>query len=273
MSPPQWSKEVQNRLPNSEGVGLGIEGVGLVFPPRAVNMSPAQTPTFQFQGANEIPPAAYEEQHKVLDESDVRDLVLRGGSGRLLGPFHNDWDENGEEPWVDVVPFQGPPEASLMGWIDMQTPPAPMLPDMAVPEVHLPSFFEPIFLPPLPVYHRIPALIGTSDPAAADPEEPVRLPFVFPRPRRFYRVQHAAAIDGRGNETFPASRTRDNAILGLSAETIFPPCFERRINRANLERALDPMNKQPSSLVALYSNYGKLVRVASLVRHCEGGLG
>ncbi|OBT60389.1 hypothetical protein VE03_10141 [Pseudogymnoascus sp. 23342-1-I1] len=187
-----------------------------------------------------------------------------GGEGHWgeVVPFQRLAGGNGgQEPWPDVVPFQGPAEASLAGWIPMHGerlgeiihPVAP-LPQVRVFNLPLENFFAPIFLPPSPKYQHIPSPNEAKEPD--NPNTPIAAPSVFPRPRRFYRVQHAAAHDQHGTETFPPSRTRDSAILGITASTIFPPCHERRINRANLERALDPLNVEPTSLVALYSNYG-----------------
>lgn len=184
----------------------------------------------------------------------------RVGEGERLGPLRYEWDEGEEEePWPDVVPFQGAVEGSLAGRIAMYgermgeiIDPVPQMRGLSVPSQ---GFFDPVFLAPFPEYQPVPPPLEELE--LVNPYEPISLPAVFPRPRRFYRVQHSAAIDWQGKETCPPSRTRDSAVLGLSAETIFPPCFERRINRANLERALDPMNVQPTSLVALYSNYGK----------------
>ncbi|KAL5351650.1 hypothetical protein ACLOAV_003510 [Pseudogymnoascus australis] len=65
---------------------------------------------------------------------------------------------------------------------------------------------------------------------------------VSPSPGRFSPVQHSAASDQHGTETVPPPRTRDSAVLGLSAETVFLPCVERRVNRLNLESALEPVN-------------------------------
>ena len=142
-----------------------------------------------------------------------------------------------------------------------QSPPPDFYLPQATDDTPIPSFFDPIFVPPYPIYQ---ALIPFSSPDPMPPfsipslEPPVRtLPAVHPRPLRFYRVQHSAAHNRRGKEILPASRTQDIPAFGLNASTIFPLGYERRINKTNIERVLDPMNVLPTSLVALYSNYGE----------------
>lgn len=176
----------------------------------------------------------------------------RVAEGERVGPLDEEWDGNeDEEPWPDVVPFQGPAgEASLTGWLAMRgqplgqifdpVPPMPQVGGVGV--VPLPPFFDPVFLAPHPEFQLVPHLIGGVDRGNPFAPIPITLPAAYPRPRRFYRVQHSAAIDEQGIQTCPPSRTRDSAVLGLTAATIFPPSFERRINKTNLERALDPMN-------------------------------
>lgn len=210
----------------------------------------------------------------------VRGSVLRGryawvDKGGMLGPLHRRGDEGGEEPLPDVVPcrgYSGDSYAELvLQWFPTEGQPQgeeyngvgvpPMLDVRYAP---LPNFFEPIFLGPFPEHQPIPRQIEAIK--LEDPQAPIVLLAVRPRPLRFYRVQHSAAFDWRGKETCPPSWTHDSTVLGLSAGTIFPPCFERRINRANIERALDPMDVQPSSLVALYSNCGEFIRSGTSFR-------
>ncbi|KFZ19942.1 hypothetical protein V501_00394 [Pseudogymnoascus sp. VKM F-4519 (FW-2642)] len=292
MAPERPSKLVKLRLPSGP---LGPPRIVLpgieedeeewALPPRASRQAdiptlraPEQPPAFPFQGANEIPPGAYGQLRpqqgiaplQPINLLRVRDIIPRWDYGRAaagerLGPLQYDWEEEeeGVEPWPDIAPFQGPAEGSLAGWIAMywermgeileRVPPQPRADEAGPP---LPDFFDPILLEPSVEIQHIPLLIETFKPV--DPPASLILPVVIPRPRLFYRVQHSAAIDQYGNETYPPSRTRDNTVLGLSAETILPPCLERRINKTNLERALDPMNVHPTSLVALYSNYGEL---------------
>ncbi|KFZ25050.1 hypothetical protein V502_00474 [Pseudogymnoascus sp. VKM F-4520 (FW-2644)] len=297
MAAPRPSKFVQIRLPprdlpSPETIALpGIDEPDGALPPRASRKAdlpphrvPAQVPAFPFRAASGIPRGAYTELRapgiaplQPRDLMRVRGSVPRWYYGRVAqgerpGPLQYEWDGGEEAPWPNFVPFQGAAEGSLAGRIEMDGERMGEIVD-PVPRMRrvsgLPSqgFFDPIFLGPLPEYQFPPPLLKELE--LVDPYEPISLPAVFPRPRRFYRVQHSAAIDWRGNETCPPSRTRDSAVLGLSAETIFPPCFERRINRANLERALDPMNVQPTSLVALYSNYGMAVFDFEMHRQME----
>lgn len=87
---------------------------------------------------------------------------------------------------------------------------------------------------------------------------PVTLATVRPQPRRFYRVQRSAALDRRCNERFPASDTQDSPALGLNAGSIFPDGrYELRVNKRNVERALDPENRMPTGLIALYADRGE----------------
>ncbi|OBT71475.1 hypothetical protein VF21_09732 [Pseudogymnoascus sp. 05NY08] len=257
MAPQRPSKFVQLRLPSGD------------IP---TSRAPQQDPAFPFPAANEIPLGAYGQlrAQEGVAPLQPRDLLRVRGSiprwdygrvaaGQRLGPLQYEWEEEeeGVEPWPGIAPFQGPAEGSLAGWIAMYG--ERMGEILAPPHIRevdppLAAFFDPIFLPPFPQYQPIAPLL--EDFAPVDPFARIKLPAALPRPTRFYRVQHSGAIDQHGNETCPPSRTCDSTVLGLSADTIFPPCFERRINRANIERALDPMNVQPTSLVALYSNYG-----------------
>ncbi|ELR08519.1 hypothetical protein VC83_00427 [Pseudogymnoascus destructans] len=290
MAAPRPSKFVQLRLPSGDLPspprivlpGIEEDEEDWALPPRASRQAdiptfrrPEQASAFPFPPANEIPPGAYGQLRAQQGIAlQPRDLLRVSGSiprwdyGRIadeerLGPLQYEWEEEeeGVEPWPDIAPFQGPAEGSLAGWIAMYgkrmgeildpVPPQSQAGEAGSP---LPDFFDPIFVEPFVEIQHIPLLIEAFKPV--DPLAPLTLPTVIPRPRRFYRVQHSAAVDQHGNETLPPSRTRDSTVLGFSAENIFPPPFERRINRANLERALDPMNVQPTSLVALYSNYG-----------------
>ncbi|KFY20847.1 hypothetical protein V491_03379, partial [Pseudogymnoascus sp. VKM F-3775] len=248
--------------------------------------APEQPPAFAFPPANGIPRGSYghllaAQQGIVrLQQRDllgVRGSVPPGGyswgvEGEVLGPLHQYGGEGGEEPWPDVAQYEGYGDDRYtdvpLQWFPAEEQPQgeacncvgvqPMLDLRYAPLPPLPNFFEPIFLAPFPEHQPIPCQIEAFKREGL--QALILLPAVILRPLRFYCVQHSAAFDWRGKETCPPSWTRDSTVLGLSAGTIFPPCFERRISRANLERALDPMNVQPSSLIALYSNYGESVR-------------
>lgn len=86
------------------------------------------------------------------------------------------------------------------------------------------------------------------------PEKPLQLPHAMHQPAKLYRVQRSAALDARGVELFPGSTTQDHQMFGVNAGCIFPPTYEGRINKESVERALDPLNKVPTGLIALYAD-------------------
>jgi len=87
---------------------------------------------------------------------------------------------------------------------------------------------------------------------------PLTLATARPKPRRLYRVQRSAALDRRCNERYPGSDTQDSPALGLNAGSIFPDGrYELRINKRNVERALDPENRVPTGLIALHADRGE----------------
>lgn len=85
---------------------------------------------------------------------------------------------------------------------------------------------------------------------------PQPLPMATPPPRWFYRVQRrSAALDRWGNVVADA---QERPALGMNPEGVFADAtYEFRINKGNVERALDPENRVPTGLIGLCADFGE----------------